>query len=157
MLERLWRADKISHWVDGISLEMLYQSGKAGQVFMENLRDRGLLTLSKCLECGDAFCPPRIYCPSCMSSKIEYKTFDPVGYVELFTACRVDAYGQALEEPMLIALIRFQNVKGGLIHRVKEVSLDELHKGMKLEAVLKPREERRGSINDIQYFRPVRV
>jgi len=154
MLERLSRADKIGHFIGDIELTMQYQSGRAGQIFMQNLRDKGLLTFSKCLDCNSSFIPPKIYCPYCMGNKVEYQTIEPVGRVDLFTVCKVDSSGNKLSKPEIIALIRFKDIKGGLIHRIEDVNEAELKQGMEVVAVLKKEGERTGSISDILYFKP---
>ena len=156
MLEDVYRADKIGHYTGGIDLDMLYQSGRAGQVFFKNLKEKGLLTYSRCGKCGEEFIPPRIYCISCMSDDIEYLTIEPRGRVEIITTSRIDKDGKPLETPETYALIRFGNLKGGLVHRLGELGDSGIAEGDEVVAVLKPEEERKGSINDILYFKPLR-
>ena len=60
-----------------------------------------------------------------------------------------------LENPEIIAFVRFAD--GGLIHRLGEVELEQVEIGMMVEAVLKPKADRVGSILDIKYFKPVSV
>lgn len=44
----------------------------------------------------------------------------------------------------MIALIAFPNAEGGIIHKLGEVEPEDIKIGMEVEAVLKPKEERRG-------------
>jgi uncharacterized protein len=72
--------------------------------------------------------------------------------VVTFTFLNVGLDGSQLENPELIIFVCFAD--GGLIHRLGEVELDKVEIGMTVEAVFKPKEERVGSILDIQYFKP---
>ena len=156
MLEGVSRADKLGHYTGTIEIEMLYQSGRAGQIFFNNLREKGLLTYSRCRKCNEKFIPPRVYCIFCMSDDIEYLTIEPVGRIETFTISKIDKNGNTLQKPEVYALIRFANLRGGLVHRIGEASYEEVTEGMEVIAVLKPENERRGSIDDILYFKPAR-
>jgi len=53
-----------------------------------------------------------------------------------------------------IAGERFFREISGLVHRLGEVEPEEVEIGMPVEIVLKPKEERIGSILDIKYFKP---
>ena len=79
-----------------------------------------------------------------------------MGRIRTYSIVYVDLDGRRLEKPDVIALICFEGVEGGIIHRVSEVEPEAVKTGMPVEAVLRPRGERRGSITDILYFRPVR-
>ena len=43
------------------------------------------------------------------------------------------------------------------MHMLGEVDPEDVHVGMKVKAVWKPREERTGAITDILYFKPLRT
>jgi uncharacterized OB-fold protein len=76
------------------------------------------------------------------------------GEVHTFTLLFEDLDGTPREEPEIVAFIILED--GGLVHRLDEVELDDLDIGMPVEAVFKPKGERKGSILDIKYFRPVK-
>jgi uncharacterized OB-fold protein len=65
--------------------------------------------------------------------------------------------GEPLAEPEVVALIRMDGVHGGLVHRLGEIDLEDVEIGLLVEAVLKPAEEREGSILDIRYFKPLQA
>jgi len=75
------------------------------------------------------------------------------GEVYMFTVAAIDVDGKKLDKPQIYALIKFEGVHGGLIHRIGET--DKVYIGMKVEAVFKPPNERKASINDIAYFKPI--
>jgi hypothetical protein len=64
----------------------------------------------------------------------------------------VDYDGNHLDQPEIVAFVQIGD--GGLIHRLGEISPDDINIGMSLEAVIKPKDQREGSILDIEYFRP---
>jgi len=50
--------------------------------------------------------------------------------------------------------MRMDGTDGGLVHYLGEVDSRDVRIGMQVEAVFKPKKERKGSIFDIKYFRP---
>jgi len=75
--------------------------------------------------------------------------------VHTFTVSHVDLDGNRLREPLVVALVKFAGIHGGLVHRLGEVEPEEVSINMPLEVVLKPKAKRIGSILDIKYFRPI--
>ncbi len=65
----------------------------------------------------------------------------PEGKVDLFAIIALDGCD---EEDM------------GIVHRLGEVEVKDIHIGMRVKAVWKPEEEREGSVTDVLYFRPLR-
>ncbi len=53
-----------------------------------------------------------------------------------------------------MAFVKLDGSDGGLVHRLGEVSPDEVEIGMTVEAVFKAKGKREGSILDIEYFKP---
>jgi len=60
--------------------------------------------------------------------------------------------GTPRSEPELVALISFGD--GGIIHRLGKIQPEDIEIGMPVRAVLKPIEQREGSILDIIHFEP---
>jgi len=76
------------------------------------------------------------------------------GTVHTYTVLHVDLEGSPLAEPEIMAFVKLDGSDGGLVHRLGEVSPDEVEIGMTVEAVFKAKGEREGSILDIEYFKP---
>jgi uncharacterized protein len=75
--------------------------------------------------------------------------------VATFSICYVRWDMVALDPPEIPAVIRLDGASsGGFLHKLDEVTPDDVRIGMAVEAVWKPAEERTGSILDIAYFRP---
>jgi uncharacterized OB-fold protein len=98
-----------------------------------------------------------IYCERCLA-RIE-DTFAPLqarGTVHAFTVCHETYDGTRKDEPSIVALIRIDGVDGSFLHWLGEVEAAGVEIGMKVEAVMKPKGQRKGSVLDIKHFKPVR-
>jgi len=132
-----------------------YTFGIAGEKFFRELKDNGRLMGVKCPECNLIYVPPRIYCERCFSELTEWLEIPNRGVVHTFTVSHIDLDGNRLKEPVLVALVKFDGVYGGLVHRLGRVEADKVSIGMPVEMVLKSKTKRVGSILDIDYFKPI--
>ncbi|MBE0430794.1 MAG: Zn-ribbon domain-containing OB-fold protein [Dehalococcoidia bacterium] len=132
-----------------------YTFGIAGEKFFRELKDNGRLMGVKCPECNLIYVPPRIYCERCFSELTEWLEIPNRGVVHTFTVSHIDLDGNRLKEPVIVALVKFDGVYGGLVHRLGRVEADKVSIGMPVEMVLKSKTKRVGSILDIDYFKPV--
>jgi uncharacterized OB-fold protein len=81
--------------------------------------------------------PARAFCERCFSELKDQVKVKPMGTLASFTFSTVDHDGNALPEPLALALVRLQGAT--TLARVK--------------AVLKPKAKRKGSILDIEGFK----
>ncbi len=129
----------------------IYTAGPLGTKWLEALRE-GVIKAAKCHRCGGTlFIPPKIYCPTCYSDVEELVDIDQVGYIDHYTVIYRNDNGERLKSPQILALVRFKNVLGGLLHYIDPNDLNKIRKGAKVKPVFK--EERKGSITDIKYFK----
>lgn len=148
------KREHIVHWDSEMEVERhVYTAGIGGEKFLVELRDNGRIVGGKCRKCKVIYLPPQAYCPKCFSPIDEYVDLGIEGYIKSYTIVRVDMREERLKEPLIIGLVGFRGVLGGLIHFIKGVKPEELRVGQTVEAVLKPKEERVGSIFDIEYFK----
>ena len=75
------------------------------------------------------------------------------GHIRSFTVLHQSLEEEPLEEPEVVALIGWPQVRGGIIHRVKGMAPDTVCIGTAVEPVWA--EERTGAMTDIIHFRPV--
>ena len=61
---------------------------------------------------------------------------------------------ERLQAPEVVALVSWEGVRGGLVHRIGEVAPEAVTIGMAVEPVWA--EQRVGAMSDISHFRPVR-
>lgn len=150
---KTWNA-KLGH--EGVLLYGRYTFGLAGEKFFREILENARLIGTRCEQCNLSYLPPRIYCERCFSELKEWVNVPTTGVVHSFTLAYVDSEGNRLSQPVPIALVKFEGYYGGLVHRFGEVEPEEVRIGMPVEISFKPRDQRVGSILDIQYFRPRR-
>jgi uncharacterized OB-fold protein len=140
LIERITDVRDAKVWYDNIPIESQYTVGIAGEKFFRELKDQGVIMGTVCPNCNLTYLPPVMYCERT---------------VYTYTVLGVSLDGDPLEKPEILALVKMEGVHGGLVHRLGEVEPDEVEIGMAVEAVLKPARQRRGSILDIEFFKPV--
>lgn len=154
ILEKISQPSQARHWTDSIPLEFHYTAGVAGEEFRRELKESGRFLASKCSKCKNRYVPARMFCPSCFIEMIETVTLEEPGYVYSYTTVNRNRTGEP-SEPVTIALIRFEGVKGGIVHKLDGKEPGGVTFGMKVVPVLKDAAERTGALTDIIAFKPV--
>ncbi len=138
-------------------LRYSWSSGRAVSRFLEGLRD-GEIWGRRCAGCRRTMVPPRMYCELCFRPTDEWVRLRDSGSVVTYSISYVnaDASRRRADEPILVAVVEMDGASPlmGMLHTLGEVSPEGLAVGMKVEAVWKPKDARRGAITDIRYFRP---
>lgn len=142
-------------WHGEIPVEFLYTAGVAGERFFTELRDYGRLMGTRCPSCNVVYLPARMFCERCFAGLNEWVDVEPRGRIYSHTVLRQDRKGNLLEKPLVIAFVKFNGVRGGLIHRLEGVAPEEVRPGLEVEALIKGPGERKGTILDIIGFRGV--
>jgi len=132
-----------------------YTYGIAGERFFREIKDNARILGARCEKCNLVYVPPRIYCERCFEELKEWHEIENKGEIYTYTIGWIDLDGSRLEEPVILALVKFDGVYGGLVHRIGEVSAEKVMIGMKVAAVFKEKRKREGSISDIRYFKPI--
>jgi uncharacterized OB-fold protein len=127
-----------------------YTPGVANTSFFEALRDRGVLLGSRCEACAVTYVPARMFCERCFAELIPGIECGPGGSVESFTIGHVGIDGEALDEPVAVALVRLDRADTVLMHRLLGIEAPAI--GMRVTARLRPQAERSASILDIEGF-----
>ncbi|MGZ5301169.1 MAG: Zn-ribbon domain-containing OB-fold protein [Actinomycetota bacterium] len=139
---------------DTLDISYEWDAGEAMGAFLEGLRD-GRIVATHCVACERTLVPPRKFCERCFRPTDRWVEVADTGVVETFSICHVSWDMRVLDPPELPAVIRLDGAsQGGFLHKLGEVSPDDLRIGMAVEAVWRPLQERTGSILDIAYFRP---
>jgi uncharacterized OB-fold protein len=140
-------------------LRYSWSSGQAISRFLGGLRE-GELWGRKCRGCGRTMIPPRMYCEICFRRTDVWVRLSDTGKVVTYSVSHVnaDASRRKDEEPILVGVVEIDGASPmmGMLHLLGEISPDRLAVGMKVKAVWKPKETRKGAITDIRYFRPFR-
>ncbi len=153
MFEKIEKFDKIKIWKGEKPGWHRYTYGNGYEIFFKNLMDKKFVA-GKCPSCEKLFIPPRIYCEECFEEINEFVEIKELPYIYSYTFLFKDLEDNDLKEPEIVVFLKWENVEGGIIHRLKEVEIEEISFGIKVEPVFK--EKREGNINDILYFRPKR-
>ncbi len=152
ILEKISQSSQARHWTDSIPLEFHYTAGVAGEKFRRELKDRGRFLASKCPKCKDSYVPARMFCPSCFVEMKETRTLEGLGYVYSYTTVNRNRTGEGSER-VTLALVKFDGVKGGIVHRLTADTADKVEFGMKVVPILKNETERTGALTDIISFK----
>ena len=146
--------DSPAVWQGDLPVTSRYTFGLAGERFFRTLMDEGKIMGSHCPKCEHTYVPATVFCERCMGELDEWVDLGTVGTLHTYTLLHVNYDGSHRAEPEIVGMIAFGD--GGIIHRIAEIEPDDLAFGMRMEAVLKPKGERKGSILDIKYFRPAK-
>jgi uncharacterized protein len=154
ILEKITQSSQARHWTDSIPLEYHYTAGVAGEAFRRELKENGRFLSSKCDKCKTTYIPARMFCPSCFIEIKENTPLDTLGYVYSHTTVNRNRTGEPIREPLTIALIKFEGVKGGIVHRLQADEPNSVGFGTKVVPIIKESRERTGALTDIIAFRP---
>jgi hypothetical protein len=154
-IEKIRDLRQLRHWPGHMEADYIYTLGLAGERFFKEIKENGRIMGTRCKRCNLTYVPPRIYCERCFEKLEEWIEVSPRGTVYTFTIAHIDINGSKLEQPTIYAVIKIHGANGGLVHKISEVSPENVKIGMQVEAVFKPKEEREGSINDIKHFKPI--
>ncbi len=152
ILEKISQPLNARHWTDSIPLEYHYTSGVAGEKFRLELKENGRFLASKCAKCKSTYIPARMFCPTCFVELKETKVLNEPGYVYSYTTVNQNRAGEHTDE-ITLAMIKFEGVKGGIVHLLDDDTAEKVAFGMKVVPDLKPEGERTGALTDIKFFK----
>ncbi len=132
-----------------------YTVGIAGEKFFREIQENAKFLGTVCPTCDIVYVPPRLYCERCFAHLEDWLEVSTTGRVYTFTTVHLDLDGKRLPEPRVMAFVQLDGSDGGLLHFLGELESDGVCIGMPVEAVFKDAAERKGSILDIAYFRPI--
>ena len=155
LLERIGELSEARAWPGSMLITSRYTVGIAGERFFREIKDNARFLGTHCPNCDITYVPPRLYCERCLAKLDDWVEVKPTGTVHTYTVLHLALDGSPLEKPEILAFVMLDGSDGGLVHRLGEVTPDEVTIGMRVEAVFKPEAKRKGSILDIEYFRAV--
>lgn len=136
----------------GFPVEYTYTAGIGLEKFLRELKDNERIVGSKCHVCGLTYVPTRMFCERCFSELSDTVNVSLVGEIVSYTIIYFGKDWKPLPAPVTVALIRFPNTTGGIVHLIK--GLTEVRVGAKVKPQFLPLEQRRGSLLDIRCFVP---
>jgi uncharacterized OB-fold protein len=142
------------------NLPFRHTAGRFASRFFRELRDNKKIFGVRCPDCRQVLLPPRPLCERCLAAIDEWVEVGQQGTLEAFTICYVPFLGLP-PPPIATIMVKLDGADGCLSHILSGVDLSDVDKapelvkiGMRVEVVW--RDERKGEIGDIEYFRPVK-
>ena len=136
-----------------IELRYRFTAGRAQSRFLRGVQ-QGKLLGQRCPQCGKVYVSPRGACAACGVATDEEVEVSDKGTVTTFCVVNVPFYDQKMEIPYVSATILLDGADIGLMHLIQEAKAEDVHMGMRVEAVWAPPGERTPSLEAIKYFRP---
>lgn len=137
-----------------ISLEYDYSAGESASRFLRAIAE-GKLLGQRCPVDGRVYFPSRGACPQHgVVFGDEVVELSDKGTLVTFSIVRVPSEAIPLELPYVTANVVLDGSDTVLMH-VLDAKLEDVHMGMRVQAVWKPREEWTTSTTNIMYFRPI--
>ena len=130
-----------------------YTAGTLGTKVLTALRDKKKIMGIKCPTCNRVYVPPRVTCHGCFGKLKELVEVGPKGTLLTYTTVHETNICQPVEAPLTYGVIQLDGADNGFVHMVGGVEVEQLRVGMRVEPVFA--EERRGSVLDIRYFKPL--
>jgi uncharacterized OB-fold protein len=152
-MEDFWSNAQPIVYEGRIKVPYSWQAGETASYFLTQLRDQGKIWGKHCPRCTKVLLPPRKSCPFCFVDTDKWVEVSDEGVVETFTLVREGTPLHPLKAPFAYAVILLDGASTGFVHVLSEVEPDEIKEGMRIKAVFA--ENRKGSLLDIAYFKPV--
>ena len=154
--EKDFQEGNILHNFDELRGDFAWDTGVAIGQYLAAFK-AGVILGSRCNTCRKAVVPPRTVCEWCSRPMDEYVPLQDTGTVNTFSLCYVTWDVKRIKEPETPAVIEIDGASPlhGIMHMLGEVEPEEITIGMRVKAVWKPPEERKASVTDILYFKPL--
>jgi uncharacterized OB-fold protein len=152
MLDKISQAGSARQVQGEVPIYHRYTLGVAGDRFFKAMRDDRQILVSPCPKCRSRLLPPKMYCETCFEETSDaWEPLAGAGFIRSFTIMHRSLEDELLETPEIVALVSWEGVRGGLIHRLEGVEPARVTIGMAVEPVWA--EERVGAMSDISHFR----
>ena len=139
-----------------------WRTGEVWGEFFRELKENGIIYANQCPKCGRQFCLPKSVCTRDHTRCTERPEWIPVGpkgtVVSYFMAEQsflLPTTGEMLKIPFAVGIILLDGATVILQHQLEETDEKKIKLFMRVEAVIKPKAERKGNIFDIVHFKTI--
>ncbi len=132
-----------------------FSAGATGSKFLTTIRDKTKLTGTRCTACNRVYVPARSVCKDCFAQLKEVVQVSDMGTVLTYTIDSESKPIQPTDAPVVYGIIQLDGADTGFVHIIGGADPEQLRIGMRVKAVFKPKEERIGSVLDINHFKPL--
>jgi hypothetical protein len=145
-----------------LKMPFKWNTGEPLGEFFRELKANAIIYANQCPTCGRNYCPPANTCTrdhTKCTEKDKWVAVGPKGTLLTFFICEqsflIPTTGEMLEVPFSVGLVLLDGVPVVLQHCLVETAVENIKPGMRVEAVFKPKEERKGNIFDIMHFKTI--
>jgi len=143
-----------------VDIPYRFAAGPYLSKFLTELRENGKFFGVRCPVCQRVQMPPRIVCAVCHVKNGDWVALKPEGTLAGFTIMYLPltdpTTGKPHQPPFVYGSVRLDGSDSVLDHFINiEPVIDKIRVGMRMRAVLRPREDRIGDLSDILYFEPL--
>lgn len=142
-----------------VSLPYKWSYGPVWTRFFDEFKN-GKIMGTRCTKCNRTLVPARKFCPRCFEDTDEWVQVSDEGTVKTWVMITFEFSGQFMKPPYIEAMIDLEGAHTSFNHFIGGIDLSDFEEvkkrvkiGMRVRA--KWRDERQGSIHDIEYFEPV--
>jgi hypothetical protein len=137
---------------DRWKIDFFTSMGELSRFFME-LKDNGRLMGTRCPKCGSVYCYPRSWCHECYVD-CDWVEMSGKGKVVMFARVEINLSDiQTAQVPFVQGSVQLDEARYPIVNFFRNVSYENLSKGMPVKVEFLPAEERTGRIRDF-YFVP---
>lgn len=136
-----------------IKVPYRYSMGKIASRFFREIRDHKKIFGIRCPKCHITYLPPRGTCGQCFHLLQDWVEVSDQGTLETFTVVHYSTAVHPIPAPLIYGIVKLEGADTGLAHLIGETTPEKLKIGMRVRAVF--REERKGNMLDILYFKPL--
>jgi uncharacterized OB-fold protein len=136
-----------------IRLAYMHSASREESRFLRGVIE-GRLLGQRCPVCRKVYVPPRGACPVDGVPTTDEVELPDRGTVTTFCVVNVPFLGQRITPPYVSAYVLLDGADIAFQHLILECEASEVRMGMRVEAVWRPREEWRHTIENISHFRP---
>ena len=151
--DRLQGAEPVRSIRAPARIDYVYTAGRASSHFLRGVAQKELFG-QRCPICKMVYIPPRGCCPTDGTATTEDVELRDVGTITSFCVVNVPFMGTLMEIPYTSGLILLDGSDIPIMHLIQEVNVDDVHSGMRVEAVWVPDDEVGPTLESIKYFRP---
>jgi len=130
-----------------------YVAGDYRARFFAAMKRRKFLG-SRCSKTGKVFVSPLVNSPESFAPATEFVELEGRGIVTTFCIVNIPVIGRDLQLPYVAASVALDGADISIFGAIQECQPENVHMGMRVEAVWKPDGERTGSFDDVLYFKP---
>lgn len=145
--------DLVEGIVVPVELDYVYAASPEESAFYRAI-EQGRIVGQRCPTCSKVYVPPRSACPADGTPTAEEVELSETGTVTTFCIVNVPFLGQRITPPYVSAYILLDGADIAFLHLILDCPAEDVHMGMRVKAVWKPREEWGTTIENISHFAP---